>query len=309
MGGLSTTIATDFIPSVLFKLYDVLKRTINDPTLLFREYRSILSITAALGKPYPYRLYYIASNYLAKRGILGKYRDRVLADYMTVHSRLVKHAREEIGILRVQVPESIAARLSLILASMNRWTGLSMNESLIIEHRLSELLGVLPPPWADHGRLLDLASGETVVRVFPGSLASSWLIIGLLEYLKTKFMNVEVLLCKQIIDDYIDESTLRRLGGVGDVQIVPVDCSDPHVLLSELLRDNSITAVYNYVALLSLIDCSVNSSYEDLDVERSDSVIVGFNPANTPLEEMFPGKPAIVTTLREIIDLLSRHQT
>ncbi len=293
------------VHSIITKALWIIESSVNDADEGYSFLRDILLMASFLEKPLPYRLFHLVNNYLLKKNVLSTYRGRLLANYLMVHNGLSRRVNEEIGLLRVQAPESIGSRLSLILSSLNRWIPVSINDLLTIKRRFTDLLSVAAPPWADHGRLIDSTPGDMRVGLMPGTMLSSWILLGLYNYLVDKGIDTRLLICSGVIDDYINKDVLRRISkGSSVLRIEEVNCSSSRTLLIDLARSRSLVFSFNYIIILAVIDAIVENSINRIDTSLFDRVYVGFNPTNTPLEQLFRGRPVVIASLGEIINLL-----
>ncbi len=298
-------IPVKLVHSIITKALWIIESVVSNAEEGYRFLKDILLMASFQEKPLPYQLFHLINNYLFKKSVLSTYRGRLLANYLVIHSGLSRRVEEEVALLKIQAPETIGSRLSLILSSLNRWNPVSINELLTIKRRFTDLLSVATPPWADHGRLIDSLTGDLGVGLMPGTMLSSWILLGLYNYLTGRGIDTSILVCDEVVDDYIDKEVLRRVSKSSDRIIVEeVNCSNYRSLLNDLASRHSLVFCFNHSVILAIADAIVEDNISKVNTSLFDRVYVGFNPTSTPLEELFKGKPVVIASLGEIINLL-----
>ncbi len=229
-------------------------------------------------------------------------------NYLKMHNILSRRLDEELKYLKIQGYESVGSKLLFILSSMVRWSPLMVTEVVKYANRVNELLKIPIPPWAENARIIDLLNPGSKVLFFLGSILTSWIIGSILDILHEKKVEINIMVCRQEYEDYVNLQNAYSLFGDHAQNIYAVDCSKAEAIIDQWSHGHDLVVNSNYLSILSLIDGLIaNNIPADIS---SQGILFVFNPKDTPMYRLARfGQFSVVASLEELIDLFTSSST
>ncbi len=175
-------------------------------------------------------------------------------------------------------------------------------------NRVNELLKIPIPPWAENARIIDLLNPGSKVLFFLGSILTSWIIGSILDILHEKKVEMNIMVCRQEYEDYVNLQNAYSLFGDHAQNIYAVDCSKAEAIIDQWSHGHDLVVNSNYLSILSLIDGLIaNNIPADIS---SQGILFVFNPKDTPMYRLARfGQFSVVASLEELIDLFTSSST
>lgn len=229
-------------------------------------------------------------------------------NYLKMHDILSRRLNEELKYLMIQGYESIGSKLLFILASMVKWTPLTVAEVVKYANRINELLQIPIPPWAESARVIDLLNPGSKVLFFLGSILTSWIIGSIIGILHEKRVEIDMMVCLQEYEDYINLQNAYSLFGNYTQNIYAVDCGKPENIIDQWCHGHDLVVNSNYLSILSLIDALIADRISTNVL--SQGILFVFNPKDTPMYRLVKfGQLSVVASLEELINLFTSIST
>lgn len=258
---------------------------------IWRHYKNLITLIVNMNEYSMYKFALLSNMYIYSTHEGRKFYDLRKAEYLDINYSLLKALREEIKLLKIHGAESLFSRILFLAASVNR---LDTTRELVIKYvkKLGNILTIPVPPQADSARVLDHVSSSNRVGFIMGSIYTWWILKNIIDLLLDRGVHIEIILFRDHYEDYVSRDDVKRLridGFNTDIHYI-----DPaRIDLAKISRRYDIVLNINYLVTLYVIESLIHS---EKPLERSLVNIINiFNPANTPLEEVFGLSPIIIS--------------
>jgi hypothetical protein len=265
---------------------------------IWLHYRNLVALMLTMNNPQPYKFLVLANKYVYSTSTGRRYYGMIEAEYLEVNNQLVKSLFDEIGILKIQGAETILSRLLFLLASINR---IEVTRDTLLNYfsKINTILSIPTPPKASNARIIDLATEQSRIGLFIGTVNTWWVISVLIRLLAEKNIDYELIVFDNSFEDYITSNNINRY--MQDQGVKISIAKQEHLNIEELGRRYDLLFIANYLAVMKIIEEYICIGEKTI---YGENILLVFNPINTPLEEVF-GMSPIVINVNDLKNIIS----
>ncbi len=255
---------------------------------IWLHYRNLAALMLTMNNPRPYKFLVLANKYVYSTNTGRRYYGMNEAEYLEVNNQLVKSLSDEVSILKIQGAETLLSRLLFLLASINR---IEIPRDTLLNYfsKINTILSIPTPPKASNARIIDLATEQSRIGLFVGTVNTWWVISVLIRLLAEKNIGYELIVFDNSFEDYITSNNISRY--IQGQDIKTSIAKQEHLSIEELGRKYDLLFIANYLAVMKIIEEYLCLGEK---IMYGENTLLVFNPIGTPLEEVFGMSPIII---------------
>jgi hypothetical protein len=255
---------------------------------IWLHYRNLVALMLTMNNPQPYKFLVLANKYVYSTNTGRRYYGIVEAEYLEVNNQLVKSLFDEISILKIQGAETILSRVLFLLASINR---IEVTRDTLLNYlsKINTILSIPTPPKASNARIIDLATEQSRIGLFIGTVNAWWVINVLIRLLAEKNIDYELIVFDDSFEDYITFNNINRYIQNQEAKISIA--KQEHLNIGELSKRYDLLVIANYLAVMKIVEEYLCLGEKTMYGENT---LLVFNPISTPLEEVFGMSPIVI---------------